>query len=295
MKYIHILAISLNLLVASATRAQMAIAPDLMSFPVLIKFDESSTGSGFYFGYKTNFYLVTAKHVLYEPSTGKRRYDEAILVSYARGFIEEPKQLVRKLNIKILEETGNVFKHDTTDAVAVRIGKLQDSSVGKKEFVYSPVVFDTISGHWDIVSVDEDAIKLFTNVMISNDVYVFGYPRSIGLREMPQFEYDMPLLRKGVIAGKNHAKRTIVLDCPVYYGNSGGPVSQVEVSGVVTSFRVIGLVSEFIPFVEKWQNTTHGYQNIEVSNSGYSIVTPIDAVIEAIDGGTVIDSNDIRE
>jgi hypothetical protein len=46
---------------------------------------------------------------------------------------------------------------------------------------------------------------------------------------------------------------------------------------------VIGVISQFVPFAEVWDNKTHGYQNVEISNSGYSIATPIDFVIMLIE------------
>ena len=92
----------------------------------------------------------------------------------------------------------------------------------------------------------------------------------------------MPLLRRGIVAGKNQAAQTIIVDCPAYYGNSGGPVCHVELDGMRTEFTIIGIVSQFVPFVEQWENKTHRYSNMELSNSGYSIITPIDAMFDLI-------------
>jgi hypothetical protein len=91
------------------------------------------------------------------------------------------------------------------------------------------------------------------------------------------------LLRKGIIAGKNPSRRTIILDCPSYYGNSGGPVVQAERLGLgKTEFKIIGIVSQFVPFKETWVNVTHKMSHWEISNSGYTVVMPIDLVLDLI-------------
>src|SRR5438552_267375 len=75
---------------------------------------------------------------------------------------------------------------------------------------------------------DKTDLKTYAHVLTANDVFVFGYPSSIGLKNIPQIDYDRPLLIKGIVAGKNAKANTIVLQGFVYPGNSGGPVLQVQ-------------------------------------------------------------------
>ena len=75
----------------------------------------------------------------------------------------------------------------------------------------------------------------------------------------------------------------MLLDCPVYPGNSGGPVLEVENHGLRIEYRVIGVVSEFVPVAENGVNTTFGYTNLNISNSGYSVAVPMDCVFELVD------------
>ena len=117
---------------------------------------------------------------------------------------------------------------------------------------------------------------------MGNDVYVLGYPSSIGIQQQPQIEYNSPLLRKGIVAGMNETNKTIVLDCLTFFGNSGGPVVQTVHEGLTTKFDVIGVVSQYIPFTETWVNMTLNYSNMQVHNSGYSIAEPMDSVLELI-------------
>jgi len=112
---------------------------------------------------------------------------------------------------------------------------------------------------------------------------MFGYPTSLTglIREI--FDPSEPLLRKGIVAGINLGKRTIIIDCPAYFGNSGGPVIQIEHPALnQTRFRIIGLVSGFVPFQEEWENKTMGYSHLIKSNSGYTVVEPIEIALELV-------------
>jgi hypothetical protein len=130
-----------------------------------------------------------------------------------------------------------------------------------------------------MIGVSKGAVETFDKVLIGNDVLIFGYPTSLGLEEIPQLDPLRPLLRKGLIAGQNPGKRSIVIDAPVYPGNSGGPVVQVRRVGPFggANFSVIGVVRQLVPFV--------GFEapsKQTLANSGYSIVTPMDFVLELV-------------
>ena len=86
-----------------------------------------------------------------------------------------------------------------------------------------------------------------------------------------------------IVAGTNDQTKTIILDCPAYGGNSGGPVLEVgqEHSGA-RKFRPIGLVSQFVPAIGRWVNEPDGYTNTNVYNSGYTVATPMDFVLELV-------------
>jgi hypothetical protein len=126
-----------------------------------------------------------------------------------------------------------------------------------------------------------DQTKLFKDVPIGNDIYTFGYPSSIGLQGAPQIDQARPLVRRGIVAGKDPNRRMLVLDSPVFKGNSGGPVVE---RGSDLGFRpkVIGIAVEFVPFEERWVNNQFGYWNTTISNSGYSIAEPMDSVFEVL-------------
>lgn len=134
-----------------------------------------------------------------------------------------------------------------------------------------------------IVGVNLNNLKKFDEVLTGNDVFIFGYPTSLGIKQVPQLDYLRPLLRRGIVAGKNQISRTMVLDCPVYHGNSGAPVVEVEsVNLTETAFRVVGVVTQWIPSEETWVNVNQGYSNSTLFNSGYSIAEPIDFALELL-------------
>jgi hypothetical protein len=83
-------------------------------------------------------------------------------------------------------------------------------------------------------------------------------------------------LPKALIAGQDAQKHSIIIDGPVYRGNSGGPVFEIELDGPQHHFWLIGILTEFIPLAERTDD--FGIQ----FNSGYSVAKPMDFVLELI-------------
>jgi hypothetical protein len=92
-----------------------------------------------------------------------------------------------------------------------------------------------------------------------------------------------PLLRKGIVAGKDGTRKHIIIDCPVYKGNSGGLAVEAEQIGLVNrKFKPIGVVVEIVPFVEQYESRQYGYVNTSIENSGYAFVEPMDRIKDLI-------------
>lgn len=265
------------------------IPDDNLSYPVFISLSGDGNGSGFYLNTDVHAFLVTAWHVLYKTEkdeetgteTSSLRSLTATLLSYPRDPLDDEKIII-SVDLQALEKSGAIKKHDKHDVVLVRIGEV--SSTGDQRSIsFSNGVVMKEKVESGLLGVGFLNLKKFADVLTANEVFVFGYPTSIGLKEIPQLDHSRPLLRKGIVAGANRKTETIVLDCPVYKGNSGGPVLEVERVGFQTKFRVIGVVTDFVPFAELWENRTQGYWNMSISNSGYSIAAPADAILELID------------
>jgi S1-C subfamily serine protease len=286
MRYFAILAIPLMLFVALFSEfalARMDIPQDHLALPVLISLKGDGSASGFFMSSANYVYLVTASHVLFKKDSQQLKSSSATLLCWTTDP-KNPKRISLKLNLSRLFKDGSIRPSESGDVTVIRCGMIQKKE-GSSEIVTQKKYVQWIeTSQEQIQGVNVGDTKKFDDVLVSNEVYVFGYPISLGIQESPQFDYQRPLLRKGIIAGKNPLQRTIILDCPSYYGNSGGPVVQAERLSIGrTEFKVIGIVSQFIPFKETWVNVTHKLSHWEISNSGYSVVIPIDRVLELID------------
>lgn len=256
------------------------IPDDNLAYPVYLKLDSGFSGSGFFMRTDERVYLITAKHVLCNQKTQELLGSELSLVAQTRDINDES---THKFSIKL--DKVNILTHGHDDVCAVEMGNIEkNDESGSMRVVYCDGVELLEEGSDDAIVVANAATstKLLNEVLISNDVYLYGYPTSLGMASSPQFDYNAPLLRKGIVANIYPSRGTIILDCPVYYGNSGGPVVEIEQEGSDINHKIIGVVSQFIPFVEEWVNTKNNLVNTELSNSGYSVAVAMDKVFELI-------------
>jgi hypothetical protein len=275
------LALTILLLMAIRALAQYELPPDNVFLTVMTSLDDGTVASGLFIQTPSNIYFVTAKHVLFNKDNSVRG-SRAHLLQYYRES-NSVVQMKMELNLEALLNDGMLKYTPSRDVAMFRIGSITTNAQGGTQAIFPSKYYGRTGNPCTMRCAALDQLRKYDDVMIGNDVYVLGYPASIGIKEIPQIEYDKPLLRKGAVAGKNEQKRTIIIDCPTYYGNSGGPVLQVEREGNVTNYRVIGIVTEFIPFQEEWENKKHKYFNYTISNSGYSVIEPIDVVMQIIE------------
>jgi len=266
-----------NIVFCAASSASQAIPESNLRYPVLVTLDDGSSASGFYFNYEhRNLYFVTAKHVFFKNINNEDilKSNKALLLSYAVQIdITDPIKM--ELDLEILLKDDRILIHREKDIVLIRLTSTRKTSE-KVNLVKGITKKDLTKG--SIGSIGMESVKKYDDILPSNEVFIFGYPTSLGLSNRPQIDITKPLLRKGIIAGKNDKRKTLILDCPVYYGNSGGPCIEVEyIDSFTKRFNLIGVVSEFVPFEEKWLNVRHGLINSELENSGYSIVEPVDS------------------
>jgi hypothetical protein len=106
------------------------------------------------------------------------------------------------LDLDTLNASGEVKYHMTHDVAIVRIGQVLEPG-GKKRASFLPGVKVMEYAPSGILGVGSDTIKKIDEVLTANEIYVFGYPTSIGIRENPQIDYQKPLIRKGIVAGTN--------------------------------------------------------------------------------------------
>lgn len=263
--------------------AEREIPENNLTYPVLISLSSGTTGSGFFLNTKNSTFLITASHVLFDKESGNLKAESAKLLSYPKDLKENERNIF-VLDLTVLNNSKNIHKHLSEDVTAIQISVNEDKEDPDEKYLKLVTgVVAVEKATFGILGVGFDNIKPFKDVLTANTIYVFGYPTSIGIKEIPQIDPLRPLLRYGIVAGTNPKKKTIIIDCPSYLGNSGGPVLEVENVGISgKNFRVIGVVSQFVPFAETWVNTTHQYTNLNISNSGYTVVVSMDPVIELV-------------
>jgi hypothetical protein len=221
---------------------------------------------------------VTAAHVLFDRNTGNLLSDGATLTWHSdRGTNDFYSEM--HLNLKELATNNLVRFHSTHDVTVIGFANLTSDGllVTRDRFV-------TIksNGIYPITTPLSSCRKL-VDINVGDDIYLFGYPGSVGLQQSPKFDYHRPLLRKGIISGVYPQAQTIVVDAAVYFGKSGGPVlEKQDVQLGVTVFKIIGIASEIIPFVDVWENKRYQYSNVNISNSGYAVIEPIDFALDLL-------------
>ncbi len=272
--------------------ASNALPDDYIKYPVMVSLEDGRTGSGFYITQDNGAaYFVTAKHLLFLDSakgegTGVKG-NLALLISYPRE--KGAKYPIRlQLELPKLYEWRYLQDHPSRDVAVVKVGKLTSTAKGKA-LVFSPGVSLVAKpgedpGNVSLVGANKEVIKTYDSIGIGNEIFIFGYPTSLGIESYPQIDYAKPLLRKGIIAGVNEEKKSLILDCPVFYGNSGGPVVESESLGVTgIRYSIVGMVSEFIPFDDKWYGIRQPFNLRQIENSGYSVAIPMDTILELIE------------
>jgi hypothetical protein len=220
-------------------------------------------------------FLITARHVLLQPD-GTLRTPEAVIHTPSTDPTETTMN-VHRLNLTTLQATGQLKADVTNDVVVLRV------SGGEKMLVAAGVTI-AAETKGTIAAARPETIAKFSDVLVSNEVIVFGYPTSMGIRNIPQVDSSRPLLRSGIVAGVNAPRKTIVLDVPVNPGNSGGPVLQLSGGAAGDgSPRIIGVVTQVIPITGTIPATSSDQkpQQFQVS-SGYALAASMDAVLDLI-------------
>jgi len=262
---------------------ERALPEDNLAYPVLVTINSGSDttfASGFFLNTAKSVYFVTARHVLYDPQ-GKLRAVPVELISHAKKFDDVGKTRLL-LDIPSLTIGGSIVSQPTHDVAVIKIASAEPGNGSRKlRTINGVVVLESAMEH-AIVGVALQSTKTIKDVLVSNQVFVFGYPKSIGITTEPQIDPLRPLLKTGIVSGINHATQRIILDCAIYPGNSGGPVVEVTNEPSKKVFNVIGLVSQFIPFVQVWENKTFHSVNTEINNSGYAVVEPMDFVFSLL-------------
>lgn len=262
--------------------ARRDIPDDNLAYPVLLQRQEGGGGSGFYLRSGNQLFLVTARHVLFRASknteTGEVQWEinskaSIKAISYGKDP-EDSGTNILVLDLQALHSSGNLKNHNTRDVAIIRIGSMDSD----RKLQFTQGINLLARSNSDIVVTSLENTGTFSRVLVSNEVFLFGFPLELGLLPLNQYDYSKPLLRKGIVAGKNSATKTLMIDLPAYHGNSGGPILEVEIEGFEKRFRIIGVLSQLVPVSESV--TKYGITTQVLSHSGYSVAESIDPVLE---------------
>lgn len=246
----------------------------LTSLPVLI--ENKARGTGFFIQDSTYFYLVSAKHVVFNPKNGKLYANEMKLTCYGKDPVKGDK-IGFNIDLIMADSLGLIITQPNDDVLIIRMGTV--NNLGSEKFRIN--YYSAIQKLTESTNINTFPIGYFTkyeDVNVGDEIYLFGYPTSLGLKKSKQFDYARPLLRKGIIAGKYEPRKTLILDCPSYPGNSGGPILAVKDIVFRLEYYLIGLVVEFIPY----EKIKTDQQVADTTNSGYSVAVSSDKILELL-------------
>lgn len=287
-RYVSI--ILLTLLSSGLLVGQRNLPSDSLAYTV--NFDCGGLGSGFLLRTDTKVYLVTARHALFTepPAPRKLRCETAGMDQHSPTSMDRRRRNWFMMDIQQLQ--SNVKVSDTNDVAVIEIGDVVSSAPAnpiQTEFLqlYSPNSPKTAKPEWvhfangvglqehvdKLLAFRLDSVEMLQQVGVGDSIYVFGYPSSIGIPQKIQLDYNMPLVRTGIVSQKNNSPRNIVLDCFAFPGNSGGPVVGVKHEKHGDKVIILGIVVQFVPVV---------LENALLKNSGYSIAEPMDSVLELL-------------
>lgn len=250
-----------------------------------------TTGSGFMIiDSLNNVYLITARHILH-AITPRGQFttnfiDSVLNISYYSRDTEIDPLNTLMVNLYGLTQNNLIkWPQDGSDILVARIGSTVDST---SLIYYNQFVSKADTTARPINPIDYPYLWRFGDdlVNVGNEIYIVGFPTSLNLP--PHYIFDRPLLRRGILAARYRSTNTLIIDCPSFPGNSGGPVFQTLEGPIYNNrrldgFLVIGIVVAVLPYHDLWQNVRYrGYVNIDLANSGYSIVEPIQKALDLI-------------
>lgn len=246
--------------------AQKPIFDMFNSATVLIQFTNGASASGIVVADTNYVYLITARHVIGEYNETTKKIgltgNEAYLVYYKKDvYSDKPDSL--KINLVKLFEEGLVRIHDKQDIGIIRLGKILGHKVETNGLItmyksYYPDANEENKQQVGLPGIYIDLLKTFNDVNPGDEAFLFGYPKSLKITDNEtDYDYNRPLLRRGIIAGIDKNYQTIIVDCPSYQGNSGGPVYEFPFG--LKDIGMVGIVSRSILLIEQSQNSYYHY------------------------------------
>jgi hypothetical protein len=227
-----------------------------------------SSGTGFITYDHQHAYLVTACHVLYNKEKNGL-YAESIEVHQPVGTVKNNELSILHIELLKVDIAYNIYQ----DYFIIKLAFLSDKGIKNIKFAEG---VESVRSDSNLVVFSVDRSLSLDDVLFGEDVYIIGYPSSVGLKEDPQFDYTKPLVQKGVVSGIYASQKTIILDSSVYPGNSGSIVL-MEHDKII---KAVGMILRFIPYEQTWVNLRDKVVNKEYHTSRFSVALSFDVIKE---------------
>jgi hypothetical protein len=225
-------------------------------------------------------YVVTARHVLFKEIDGVYSlYDNSATIRAPdfQGGENQPAIFDNLLN------EANTCYNEEFDVALIHLGTYRLTNNNKALHpAYREETQQTQLPTTRAQFYGEHSKRALDQVSVGTDVFIAGYPTSLGIREyIDFFDTDRPVIRKGIVSHINYKKQHIIIDCFVFAGNSGGPVFQ-SIDQPDARESLIGLVSKYVPYRQTYVIPNENIRQVNYINSGYTVVVSMDHVIKTI-------------
>ncbi len=238
----------------------MLAATTSIDFP-----NSENDGSGFLYKDSTHIYLITARHLLFDRNITDESYNllhNSCQVSFNLKDNDSLYPAQFQLDIEMAYILDQISYSDESDIALIKLGNTQKHPIHDSLKLVNYHISVTAKSNFTVGSLfairSEDIIQP-ENFSEGYEIFLFGFPNTIGLQSIPQFSKKRPLVRKGLIAGYNEISKRYILDAAAFSGNSGGPVTILKNN----RYYFCGIIIENIPV-----NLLGDF----VGNSGYSVM-----------------------
>jgi hypothetical protein len=236
-------------------------------------------GTGVLFGHPDtsnhNVYLVTAKHVVYDPA--KNWFPEKLRIRFS-WFAD--KSVFEHFGSEVILRNRNneiYWRPHPIDNFDLAVCQLNISIKEAGRSTVSPVRLENLA-------TENESFE-------GANILLFGYPGAVGISY-----WSKPLVRQGIISYvdvQDFGKKPILIDAMVFPGNSGGPVFTIPTGMTRTGSMQVGGRSTFLGIVSKAARQGMEVEKIKVNPDstkyksfdfmGIGIIEPANRVKELLE------------